>query len=203
MPHERRELMQPAGGIEPLRDTSAADSRPRSCGAGCAAAAARHRRAPSTRACAPAGGTSGWRCRCERCATPSKVNSGSWHRCRPSSVRRSSCSSSSAAIRGPCGTRRVLPNLPPLTISSSRLLSTSPEPQSARLTGAQPEPVAQREDRPIGRPAVRGMSVVRQRAGGVEQPSCLDAGQTGTGSAVRWPAGGGSRSGEAREQLLA
>jgi hypothetical protein len=43
------------------------------------------------------------------------------------------------------------------------------EPQSAHLDGAQSEPVAQREHRAVGGPALHGPGVVGQCAGGVEQ----------------------------------
>src|ERR1035441_258175 len=48
------------------------------------------------------------------------------------------------------------------------------EAQSARLAGAEPEPVAKREQRPIRRSALRRASVVWEGAGRVEQPAGVD-----------------------------
>jgi hypothetical protein len=47
------------------------------------------------------------------------------------------------------------------------------QPQPARLSGAQPEPVTQREHCAVGWPAADGPWVVRQRGGRIEQAACL------------------------------
>ena len=45
--------------------------------------------------------------------------------------------------------------------------------QGARLTDAQSKPVAEREDRAIGRSALGGLRVIRERGGCIEQPAGL------------------------------
>ena len=49
-------------------------------------------------------------------------------------------------MRGPCGTRRLLPNLPPRTTRRSAVGVDVAQAQAARLSGSQPEPVAEGED---------------------------------------------------------
>jgi hypothetical protein len=47
------------------------------------------------------------------------------------------------------------------------------DPQAARFAGAQPESVAQREDRPVSHAPPRRSRVVGKRASSVEQPAGL------------------------------
>lgn len=57
--------------------------------------------------------------------------------------------------------------------------------QRARLTAAQSKPVAEREDRAIARPAVRGARAIRERAGGIQQPrACVVSRMNGIRVAV-------------------
>ena len=113
-----------------------------------------------------------------------------------------SCSASSSPMRGPCGTSRLLPNLPPRTTSRSRCGSTSAEAQPARLTGAQPQPVAEGEDR-RGRsgPAagLAGCRAARRRRRAADGPAATSK-RNGIRAAV--PRRRRVCSGEALQQLL-
>ena len=57
---------------------------------------------------------------------PSKVNSGAWAPAAPARTRRAACLLTSAAIRGPCGTRRLLPRLAPQRRLQARKRRTYP-----------------------------------------------------------------------------
>src|ERR1700738_3445028 len=63
------------------------------------------------------------------------------------------------------------------------------QPQPTDLTGPQPQPIAEGEDRPVGRTALHGSRVVRQCACGLEQTTGRPAAETerarGSGGATR------------------
>ena len=150
---------------------------------------------------APGDGRSGWRVPGCMQRRPSKVNSGPSVRPDRSSGAGTRVGGEQFADAGPCGTRRLLPNLPPRTTSRLRSTSTSAEPQPACLARAQPEAVTEREDGVVGRAAVqaRGLSGTRP------PPSTVDApahGRTGTAGVRPSRDARGSASAGTRQHLL-
>ena len=135
---------------------------------------------------------------------PSKVNSGAWSSMPHAiAVRRCSCSPTSSPMRGPCGTRRLLPNLPPRTTSRQRLARRRRRGAGAGLTDAQPEPVARGEDACDRSRRGGGLRVVRERG----RPHRAGGGpgrcRTGTGSALRGDPAAASLQRRGLQQLLA
>ena len=187
--HERRELVEPRWPGRHRRDTSAADTRPRRSDAGSADVVVQ---TPSgtgkssvdheaVEHLAGGAGVHGWR--------PSKLNNGSSSSVAPS-ARRSTLRGEELADARPVRDEAALAELAAAHDEQLPARVDVAEAQAARLTGAQPEAVAEREDRVVGRPAADGPRVVGQAPRRRRAADGPGRGRRGTAGAVPSPVAG-------------